>query len=69
MYSRFFSRSCKMCALVAATVALPLLAYGKKKDPPPPVPEVNAGWVLAPIAGAILIFSSWRQFSRAKESR
>jgi len=29
------------------------------------VPEANAGWVLIPFVGAVLLFS-WRQFSRAK---
>ena len=31
----------------------------------PVVPEANAGWVLLPFVGAVLLFS-WRQFSRAK---
>ena len=31
----------------------------------PVVPEANAGWVLIPFVGAVLLFS-WRQFSRAK---
>jgi predicted phage tail protein len=31
----------------------------------PVVPEANAGWVLMPFVGAVLLFS-WRQFSRAK---
>jgi hypothetical protein len=34
----------------------------------PAVPEANAGWVLVPLVGAILLYSSWRQFSRAKAS-
>jgi hypothetical protein len=29
------------------------------------VPEANAGWVLIPFVGAVLLFS-WRQFCRAK---
>jgi hypothetical protein len=31
----------------------------------PVVPEANAGWVLIPFVGAVLLLS-WRQFSRAK---
>jgi hypothetical protein len=31
----------------------------------PVVPEANAGWVLIPFVGAVLLFS-WRQFSHAK---
>jgi hypothetical protein len=31
----------------------------------PVVPEANAGWVLIPFVGAVLLFS-WRQFCRAK---
>jgi hypothetical protein len=31
----------------------------------PVVPEANAGWVLIPFFGAVLLFS-WRQFSRSK---
>jgi hypothetical protein len=31
----------------------------------PIVPEANAGWVLIPFVGAVLLFS-WRRFSRAK---
>jgi hypothetical protein len=30
----------------------------------PVVPEVNTGWVLVPVAGAVLLLS-WRRFSRA----
>jgi hypothetical protein len=75
MHSRFGSRASKMCALVAAAVALPLLAYGQdnlnedghhkhhKKDPPA-VPEVNPAWVLVPVFGAILLYS-YRRGSRA----
>jgi hypothetical protein len=71
----------KICALVAATLILPVLAFGgtdngkgnggqnngkqKGHDPIPVVPEANAGWVLIPFFGAVL-FLSWRQFSRAK---
>jgi hypothetical protein len=38
-------------------------SHGHK--PPPVVPEANAGWVLLPFFGAVLLFS-WRQLSRAK---
>jgi hypothetical protein len=86
-----------LCALVAAALLLPALAYAEadhgkdsngqnkgnlysrgdrdkddghwfgQKDHPkvPAVPEANTGWVLLPIAGAILLFS-WRQLARAK---
>jgi hypothetical protein len=44
---------------------------GKEKDRDPKnipvVPEANAGWVLIPFVGAVLLFS-WRQFARAKAS-
>ena len=37
-----------------------------KGDPSVPVvPEANAGWVLVPFFGVVLLYS-WRQFSRAK---
>jgi len=38
---------------------------GDRDDHIPVVPEANAGWVLIPFVGAVLLFS-WRQFSRAK---
>jgi len=85
---RFHNHLCKVCALVAATLILPALAFaghdkGKGNDRDndgrgndredhdrgdrniPVVPEANAGWVLIPFVGAVLLFS-WRQFSRAK---
>ena len=31
----------------------------------PVVPEANAGWVLVPFFGAVLLYS-WRQFSRSR---
>jgi hypothetical protein len=74
----------RVCALVAATLILPVLAfagtdkgngnngqnngnqYGKVKDPPvSPVPEANAGWVLIPFFGIVLLFSA-RQLFRGK---
>jgi hypothetical protein len=68
----------KVCALIAATLILPALAfagtdhgkgndgqnngnqYGHDKGSPPVtvVPEANAGWVLVPFLGAVLLFSS-----------
>ena len=69
----------KVCALLAATLILPALAYADKdgkdkdgkdkdkgKDPGdkiPIVPEANAAWVLIPFFGAVLLFSSRRFFS------
>ena len=74
------SRICKVCALVAATMVLPALAYAEDRDGRDQdnehrwshhdtdrdrhkqvsvVPEVNAGWVLIPLFGAVLLFSSW----------
>ena len=67
----------KVCALVAATLVLPVLAFGGTdngkgnngnqygRDKVSAVPEANAGWVLIPFVGAVLLFS-WRQFNRAK---
>jgi hypothetical protein len=62
----------KTCALIAATVILSALAFatttGNDNSPgnePRPVPEANAGWVLAPIAGIVLLLS-WRQLARRK---
>ena len=74
----------KVCALSAAALILPVLAfagtdkgngnngqnngnqYGKVKDPPvSPVPEANAGWVLIPFFGIVLLFSA-RQLFRGK---
>jgi hypothetical protein len=64
----------KICIL-AATLILPLLALAQSSTPvsstsgltlpPRPVPEVNAGWALVPIVGAILLLS-WRQLARRK---
>jgi hypothetical protein len=60
----------KVCALVTAALVLPALAYadkGKvdkseykgKGDPKvSSVPEANAGWVLLPFVGAVLLFSA-----------
>jgi hypothetical protein len=59
-------------ALVAATLILPVLAFGKSKGDDndhgkgggggnshiPVVPETNPGWVLVPFFGAVLLFSA-----------
>ncbi len=74
----------KVCALSAAALILPVLAFagtdngqgnngqnngkqnGKVKDPPvSAVPEANAGWVLIPFFGIVLLFSA-RQLFRGK---
>jgi hypothetical protein len=72
----------KLCALVAATLILPALAFagtdngngnngqnngnqnGKNRGDPsiPSVPEANAGWVLVPFVGVVLLFSARRLF-------
>ena len=72
------SRIGKVCALVAATLILPGLAFAgsggqnnqgdnnnnQGNGNVPVVPETNAGWVLVPFFGAVLLYS-WRRFSRA----
>ena len=67
----------KICSLVAAALILPALAFAGEKDKdkgdkdkgdkhgPRPVPEATSTWVLAPIAGIVLLLS-WRQLARAK---
>jgi hypothetical protein len=81
MHFKIHNNISKVCALIAATLVLPALAYadhdgakGEKgnkgdKDPGdkhiPVVPEANAAWVLVPFFGAVLLLS-WREFSRAK---
>jgi hypothetical protein len=74
---RFHNRIGKVCALVAATLILPVLAYAQSQgnqgqnqnnqgqNNPPRAPEGNAGWVLVPFLGAVLIFST-RQLFRSK---
>jgi hypothetical protein len=76
-YSRLQNRLRLACALLATTLFLPVMAYagtdnGKGNngnqnghDKIPVVPEANAGWVLIPFFGAVLLYS-WRQFSRPK---
>jgi hypothetical protein len=88
MYLKIHNRISKVCALVAATLILPVLAYGghdngkgnngenngkgdkgKGNDRGdkhiPVVPEANAGWVLVPFFGAVLLVSA-RRFYRAE---
>jgi hypothetical protein len=63
----------KICALVAATLILPVLAYAgnnqggnnNNQGGVPVVPETNTGWVLLPFFGAVLLFSA-RKLFRAK---
>lgn len=80
MYSPLPNSIGKACALAAATLLLPLLAYagtdngkgnngqnnghqyGKGNSSIPVVPEANAGWVLLPFVGAVLLLSSRRLF-------
>jgi hypothetical protein len=80
-HPRFLDRVGKVCALLTATLILPVLAYagtdngkgnngqnnGKQNghDNIPVVPEANAVWVLVPFFGAVLLYS-WRRLSRAK---
>jgi hypothetical protein len=79
IYSRFLAPFCKVGALAGAILILPVLAYAghdqdKRGDNDdnkgdrgdrhiPVVPEANAGWVLIPFLGAVLLFSSRRFFS------
>jgi hypothetical protein len=53
-----------VCALVAATMILPVLAHAGQNNQgqnnnnqgrPPALPEVNAGWVLVPVVGVVLL--------------
>jgi hypothetical protein len=71
----------KVCALVTAALVLPALAYADKGDKGDKgdksehkgngdptvssVPEANAGWVLIPFLGVVLVFSA-RQLFRKK---
>jgi hypothetical protein len=69
----------KVCALVAASLILPALAYAdrdndrvnhgkgdnnERRGNPriSAVPEANAGWVLVPFFGAVLLFSARHLF-------
>jgi hypothetical protein len=62
----------KVCALVAATLVIPVLAHAQATAvrpsaprPVPVVPEANPGLVLIPFMGAVLLFSA-RHIFRAK---
>ena len=78
MFPLFLNRICKVCAVVTATLLLPLLAFagtdngngndgqnnGNQYGRNPPmttVPEANAGWVLIPFFGVVLLVAA-RQF-------
>ena len=69
----------KVCALVAASLILPALAYADRDNDKDnrgrgdnderhgnprisAVPEANAGWVLVPFMGAVLLFSARKLF-------
>jgi hypothetical protein len=69
----------KVCALVAASLILPALAYADRENDRgnhgrgdnnerhgnpriSAVPEANAGWVLVPFFGAVLLFSARHLF-------
>ena len=85
-YPQLKSRVRTLSALVAASIALPALAYAKHDNDKdgyrenhergdndkhqgdhqiPVVPEANAGWVLVPFFGVVLLFSA-RQLFRGK---
>jgi hypothetical protein len=81
MHPRSQNRIGKACALVAATLILPALAYAQStyqngqngtqngqngtKQNVPVVPEVNTAWVLVPFLGGVLLYS-WRRLSKGK---
>ena len=79
MNPKFRNRIGKTCALVAATLILPVLAYAQQQGGNggnqggnqggnggnPVVPETNTAWVLIPLFGGVLLFSARRLF-RAK---
>jgi hypothetical protein len=69
----------KVCALVAASLILPALAYADRDNDRSnhgrgdnderhgnphisAVPEANAGWVLVPFMGVVLLFSARKLF-------
>jgi hypothetical protein len=82
LYSLVQKRLCKVCALVTATLTIPVLAFagtdngkgnngqnnGNQNGKVPVVPETNAGWVLVPFFGAVLLFSA-RQLLRPKAAQ
>jgi hypothetical protein len=67
-----YDRLRNVCALAAAALFLPVLAYvctdagsGSNSEYIPVVPDAKTGWALIPFIGAILLFSS-RYFPGAK---
>jgi hypothetical protein len=78
MHFRRQNRIGKACALIAATLILPVLAYAQTnpngtkqngiKQDVPIVPEVNPALVLVPLLGCVMLYS-WRRLSRSNESR
>jgi hypothetical protein len=76
---RLYNRLSKCGALVAAALVLPGLAFagtdngkgnggqnnGNQVGKVPVVPETNAGWVLVPFLGVVLLFSA-RRFYRSR---
>jgi hypothetical protein len=65
---------------MAATLILPALAFAQNQNGqggggnnnnqgPPRAPEPNAAWVLVPVVGAVLFFSTRRLFSAKAENR
>jgi hypothetical protein len=81
IHPRSHKRISKVFALLAATLILPVLAYaqqnnqggnnqgGNNQGGHPVVPETNAGWVLVPFFGAVLLFSARRLFRAKAQSR
>jgi hypothetical protein len=79
LYPGVFKRVCRICALVAAALVLPVLAYagtdngkgnngqnnGHHKDSHAVPEELNPVWMLLPISGVVMLLS-WRRISRAK---
>jgi hypothetical protein len=75
LYPGVFKRVCRICALVAATLVLPVLAYagtdngkgnhGQNKGHHKVPEEVSPVWMLLPISGVVMLLS-WRRISRAK---
>ena len=71
---RFHNSIGKACALVAATLILPALAYAQNqngttqngtKQNVSVSDEVNTAWLLVPVLGGIMLYS-WRRLSKAK---
>ena len=79
LYPGVFKRVCRICALVAAALVLPVLAYagtdngkgnngqnnGKQNGHLAVPEELNPVWMLLPISGVVMLLS-WRRISRAK---